>query len=231
MTTPACPDIRPLRIAVPKGRLEDAVFSYVRNSGLPVPHNANARQLTLATRDGQLEYILAKPSDVPTFVAYGGADAGFAGLDSLREVNVDVLEPYKLPMGFCRLSLAGDPAWRGHSLHLADHLRVATKYTRIASAYFTAQGINAEIIRLNGSVELAPLTGLSDLILDLVETGNTLRANGLVELQRIMECQIVVVVNRSAYRLHSDRVNHFLEALRPAPNPETGTTGGDSGHG
>ncbi len=209
-------ELRPLRVAIPKGRLEADLFAYLRHAGLPVTAFADTRQLTQTTADGQFEYILAKPTDVSTFVAYGGADVGFTGLDTLREEGVDVIETFTLPLGYCHLSLAGPPAWQGCSLHLSSQLRVATKYTRLASAFFMAHGINAEIIKLNGSVELAPLTGMADIILDLVETGNTLRAHGLVELHHIMDSQLVVIVNRSAYRLRVDCIDPFLHQLRSA---------------
>ncbi len=213
-------DRQPLRVAVPKGRLENDLFSYLQDAGLSVALFDNTRQLTQTTADGQLEYILAKPSDVPTFVSYGGADVGFTGLDTLREEGVDVIETFMLPLGHCHLALAGPPAWQGRSLYLSDKLRVATKFTQLASAFFTSQGINAEIIKLNGSVELAPLTGMADIILDLVETGDTLRANGLVELHHIMDSQLVVIVNRSAYRLRVDRIDRFLRQLRPMAGPQ-----------
>lgn len=209
---------RPLRISLPKGRLADDVARHLRDGGLDVPDFSASRQLTLRTADGIQEYILSKPTDVPTFVVHGGADIGFSGLDTLREEGVDVLEPFTLPIGICRISLAGPRAWRDVDLHLKDHLRVATKYKRIASDWFVSQGINAEVIKLNGSVELAPLTGLSDLIVDLVETGRTLQANGLVELQHVLDSRVVVIVNRSASRLRENEVNHFLACVRPVPS-------------
>ena len=214
----AVPDLagrRPLRITLPKGRMADAVARHLRTSGLDVPDFSASRQLTLRNADGTHEFILSKPTDVPTFVVHGGADIGFSGLDTLREEGVDVLEPFTLPIGICRISLAGPPAWREVDLHLRDRLRVATKYTRVASEWFVSQGINAEVIKLNGSVELAPLTGLADLIVDLVETGDTLRANGLVELLPLLASRIVVIVNRSASRLWGDEINRFLAAVRP----------------
>ena len=208
---------RPLRISLPKGRLADDVASHLRAGGLDVPDFSASRQLTLRTPDGSHEYIQSKPTDVPTFVVHGGADIGFSGLDTLREEGVDVLEPFMLPIGICRISVAGPRAWRDVDLHLRDHLRVATKYSRIASDWFVSQGINAEVIKLNGSVELAPLTGLSDLIVDLVETGRTLKANGLVELEHVLDSRVVVIVNRSASRLRGKEINRFLAAVRPDP--------------
>ncbi len=205
----------PLRLAVPKGRMSEVLFEYMKERKLGVPPFLNDRRLTLMSADSDMEYILAKPTDVPTFVFHGVADVGIAGLDNLREENLDVLEPFALPFSTWRVSLAGFPEWRGRSLQGTNHLRVATKYTRIASRFFVSKGISAEIIKLNGSVELAPLTGLSDLILDVVETGSTLKANGLVELYQVMQCQPVVIVNRSAFHLHSEKVGQFLQAIHP----------------
>ena len=199
--------------------MAEQVVTHLRDRGLDVPDISNTRQLTLTSSDGTQEFILSKPTDVPTFVVHGGADIGFSGLDTLREEGVDVLEPFTLPIGICRVSIAGPPEWRYVDLHLKDHLRVATKYTRLASEWFVFRGINAEVIKLNGSVELAPLTGLSDLIVDLVETGSTLKANGLVELQEVLTSRVVVIVNRAASRLRGDTVSRFLATIRPRQQP------------
>ncbi len=209
---------RPLRLAVPKGRMAEMIFDYMKARKMEIPPSLNGRRLTITNADCSIEYILAKPADVPTFVSHGVADVGVAGLDNLREEKLDVLEPFMLPLRTWRMSLAGFPEWRGRSLQGANHLRVATKYVRIASEFFVSKGISAEIIKLNGSVELAPLTGLSDLILDVVETGSTLKANGLEELYQVMQCHPVVIVNRSAYHLQSAKVGRFLQALHPAAN-------------
>ncbi len=211
---------QPLRLAVPKGRMVKGLFDYMQARRVRVPPSRNDRRLTITNDDGSIEYILAKPVDVPTFVAHGVADVGVAGLDNLREENLDVLEPFMLPLSTWRMSLAGFPEWRGRSLQEANHLRVATKYIRIASAFFVSKGISAEIIKLNGSVELAPLTGLADLILDVVETGNTLKANGLEELYQVMQCHPVVIVNRSAYHLRAEMVGRFLQAIHPTVHPQ-----------
>ncbi len=209
------PGDRPLRLAIPKGRMVTILFDYMKTRRLDIPQSLNDRRLTLTNADRSIEYILAKPADVSTFVSHGVADVGVAGLDNLREENLDVLEPFTLPLSVWRMSLAGFPQWRGKSLQEANHLRVATKYMHIASKFFVSRGISAEIIKLNGSVELAPLTGLSDLILDVVETGRTLKANGLEELYQVMQCYPVVIVNRSAYHLQSERVGRFLQAMHP----------------
>lgn len=208
-------DERVLRLAVPKGRLADLVMNYMADRGLGIPPSLSDRRLTLMNEEQTIEFILAKPADVPTFVAHGIADAGVAGLDNLREENPDVLEPFHLPLSTWRMSVAGFPEWRDRPLQGMHHLRVATKYTRIASEYFASRGINAEIIKLNGSVELAPLTGLADVILDIVETGETLNANGLVELHHVMECRPLVIVNRAAFHLRSGTVGGFLKTMHP----------------
>lgn len=220
MPVPASRSAPSLRVAIPKGRMEKSVFAYIQAAGYAVPRLSDDRQLTLMTEDGRQEYILAKPLDVPTFVAHGIADIGFVGLENLREGNLDVLEPFTLPLGAWRLALAGFPTWRNRPLPLASRLRVATKYPRIASEFFVSRGISAEIIKLYGSVELAPLTGLADLILDIVETGRTLRANGLVELHTVMACHMAVIVNRSAYCLKIEAINRYLQALRPRSDSE-----------
>lgn len=211
-------ETRPLRLAVPKGRMVNILFSFMKAHNLVVPSFLHDRRLTITNEDCSIEYILAKPADVPTFVSHGVADVGIVGLDNLREDNLDVLEPFSLPISNWRMSLAGFPEWRGRSLQEANHLRVATKFTRIASEFFVSKGISVEIIKLNGSVELAPLTGLSDLILDVVETGTTLKANGLEELYQVMQCYPVVIVNRSAFHLQSETVGRFLQAIRPERN-------------
>jgi len=216
---------RPLRLAVPTGRVAEELFAYMKARRLGVPPSRNDRRLTITNDDCSLEYILAKPADVPTFVSHGVADVGVVGLDNLREENLDVLEPFALPLKTWRMSLAGFAEWRGRSLQGANHLRVATKYVRIASEFFVSKGISAEIIKLNGSVELAPLTGLSDLILDVVETGGTLKANGLEELYQVMQCHPVVIVNRSAYHLQSAQVGGFLQAIHPKAHRQHGGGG------
>jgi ATP phosphoribosyltransferase len=157
---------------------------------------------------------MAKPTDVATFVEYGAADLGVCGIDKLREAEKDVYEPLLLPAGYCRLSLAG-PADRADTpLRYESQMRVATTYPNLTTKFFRQRGVNAEIIKLNGSVELAPIVGLADLIVDIVSTGNTLRANGLVEFRTILHSQDVLIANRASYRLKSVAVQRVVEALR-----------------
>ena len=163
-----------------------------------------------------MRYIMAKPSDVPTYVEYGAADVGICGLDTLREGGRKVYEPLLLPFGHCRLSLCGPADRPDTPLRYESQPRVATKYPNLTIEFFRERGVNAEIIPLSGSVELGPLVGLADLIVDLVETGGTLRANGLVVIRQLMASQAVLIVNRASFRLKADMIRSMVAALRQA---------------
>ena len=213
--------IRPLEterltIALPKGRLLDEALVYLTRAGYGLRDADNGRQLVLPSAAEHVRFVLAKPSDVPVYVEYGAADLGIAGLDVLRESQRDLLEPLLLPFGFCRLAVAG-PLGRGdRPLRLEPNPRVATKFPRLTEAFFRQRGVSAEIIELSGSVELAPLIDLADLIVDLVQSGQTLRDNGLTELRVILESQAVLVANRAAWRLKAEIMGHFVAQLRGA---------------
>jgi ATP phosphoribosyltransferase len=205
-----------LLVALPKGRMADQTLELMAAAGLPLPAGGAGRKLILHSADGALRYVLSKPSDVPTFVEYGAADIGVCGLDTLRESRRQVYEPLLLPFGHCRLCLAGPADANGAPLRYASQPRVATKYPNLTEEFFRSRGVNAEIISLHGSVELAPLVGLADLIVDIIETGNTLRANGLVEQRVIMRSQAVLIVNRAAYHLKAAAVQQVIRSLRAA---------------
>ena len=204
----------PLLIALPKGRLAEKSLDLLSSAGLSIPDGETGRKLILESQDGRINYVLAKPWDVPTFVEYGAADMGICGLDVLRESGRDVYEPLLLPYGFCRLAVAGPVDRPNTPMRYESQPRVATKFPRLTAQFFQQRGINAEIIALRGSVELAPLTSLADLIVDLVETGDTLRANGLAELRTILDVQAVLIVNRAAYRTKAQQVRGVIDALR-----------------
>ena len=204
----------PLVIALPKGRLTDQTLEFFTRAGLPLPVGDSGHKLILESADGTLRYMMVRPSDVPTFVEYGAADLGISGLNVLRESGRDVYEPLLLPYGYCRLSLAGPATRPDTPLRYSSQPRVATSYPRLTTEFFRERGVNAEIITLKGSVELAPLVGLTDLIVDIIETGSTLRANGLVEFRTIMPSQAVLIANRAAYRLKAQAVQRFVKALR-----------------
>ncbi len=204
--------MEPLTFALPKGRLQEEVLTLLAEAGYATDADVG-RKLVFGDSSGTLRFIMAKPSDVPTYVEYGAAALGAVGLDVLREGRWDVLEPLGLNVGLCRLSLAGPASWRGRNLRLQPGLRVASKYPRLANEFFQAQGISAEIIYLDGSVELAPSVGLSDLLVDMVQSGRTLAENDLVELQTILPSQAMLIVNRAAHKMQFSRIEEIVSRL------------------
>ncbi len=208
-----------IRIALAKGRLEADARKLLRRAGLfPREETYPSRALILPGAEPDVDFLLAKPGDVPVYVEHGVADLGIVGLDILREGTFDVYEPLLLPFGHCRLSVAvpRERVDAYHSLRLNPNPRVATKYPNLTLQYFHARGVSPEIIPLQGSVELGPLVGLSDVIVDLVQTGRTLRENGLVEVRVIMESQAVLIANRASYRLKEQRIGRILEQIQEA---------------
>ena len=220
----------PLTVALPKGRLLEPAAELFRRQGWRCDLGNGSRQLLVTecnesgTRENTLRFLLVKPGDVPVYVEYGAADLGIVGQDALWESGRDLYEPLQLGFGRCRLVLAGLPSQRERNFRLATGLRVATKYPRLARAYFQQQGLSVEIIPLTGSIELAPLVSLADLVVDLVETGRTLRENGLVELEEIVASQATVVVNRVSYRLRLAELQKLLAAMG-APVVEGSSSG------
>lgn len=210
----------PITVALPKGRLLEETLRHFTSAGLSAPADFG-RRLVVTSDDGLLRYLLAKPADVPTYVEYGAADLGICGLDVLRESARDVYEPMLLPYGRCRLALAGRAERMASPLRWESQPRVVTKFPRLAAAFFRERGVNAEIIELSGSVELGPLVGLADLIVDLVDTGHTLHANGLAELRVILHSQAVLIANRAAYRLRAQPIHAILDRLAAAIRAES----------
>jgi len=173
-------------VALPKGRLMEQAAAFFEKAGIATP-KTKGRQLILESDDQRLRYIMARSSDIATYVEYGVADVGISGLEKLRESGRNVYEPLMLPFGKCRLSLCGPVDRPDVPLRYMSQPSVATTFPKLTAQFFREQGINAEIIPLGGSVELAPLVGLADLIVDIVETGSTLHANGLTEIETIMD--------------------------------------------
>lgn len=206
-----------LTVALPKGRLLAPAAELFRGLGWRCDLDNGSRQLLL-TEPGMpawppMRFLLAKPVDVPVYVEYGAADLGIVGQDVVWESGRDVYEPLPLDFGHCRLVMAGTPSLHGCDLRLAIGLRVATRYPRLAQSYFQDRGLSVEVIPLSGSIELAPLVGLADLLVDLVDTGRTLRDNGLVEMAQIAACRATVIVNRVAYRLRLAEMRRLLAGL------------------
>jgi ATP phosphoribosyltransferase len=201
-------------IAVPKGRVLDQLSGRLAKAGIRTEAlTAKSRKLVRADKESELTYLLLKPDDVPTYVEYGAADLGIVGRDVLMERDYDVFAPVDLDIGKCEMMVcgrAGEPiSGKGER-----PLRVATKFPHITEQYFRAKGTPVELIFCQGSVELAPLTGLADVIVDLVETGETLRQNGLVPLEKIADISSVVIANRAALKLRRDAIQPLLNALR-----------------
>lgn len=216
----------PITIALPKGRLLPDTQELLGKVGYDSTVVGNGtRKLIAPDPAAAAQYLLVKPADVPTYVQYGAADVGIVGQDVLREAESDVLEPLNLGFGRCRLVVAGSPEQRGMELRLAPHLRIASKYPQLARSYFQEQGISVEIIPLQGSVELAPLVDLADLLVDIVQTGSTLKANGLIELEHIAWFEAALIVNRASQWTKADQISTLVGSLAAVLHEqETDTT-------
>ncbi|HYB43992.1 MAG TPA: ATP phosphoribosyltransferase [Candidatus Methylomirabilis sp.] len=209
----------PLTVALPKGRLLDPALALLRGMGIK-GLDADTRRLLLVDEAAGLRFVFLKPADVPTYVEYGAADLGIVGKDILLEQERDVYEPVDLGFGFCRLVVA-EPRelWERDDPARWSWVRVATKYPNLTERYFSERGIQAEMVRLDGSIELAPLVGLAERIVDLVQSGETLRANGLVEVAEIVSSTARLIVNRASLKTAHARVNALIHAIRQEVSP------------
>lgn len=208
-----------ITIAISKGRMQDSALSLLARAGIRLSDEAlNSRRLALEDETGQYRFIFAKPADVPVYVEHGIADCGVVGRDVLLESEADLLLPLDLGIARCRIVVAAPDAQA--MTKSQGMIRVATKYSQIASAHFGSRGIPVEIIKLYGSVELAPALGLADVIVDLVETGITLRENGLVVVEEIAQSTGRLVVNRASYQLKAEEVARLVNALEATLNGE-----------
>ncbi|MBO0799258.1 MAG: ATP phosphoribosyltransferase [Blastocatellia bacterium] len=206
-----------LTIALSKGRLQEEALKLFARVGIIVAENElSSRKLLLDSTDGRFSFVFVKPSDVPTYVEYGVADAGVCGHDVLLEAQAGVHEPLDLKIGRCQIAVAGKREVVGQDYNLLATVRVATKYPRITTAYFHDKGVPIEVITLSGSVELAPLLGLSDRIVDLVETGRTLKENGLEVIDVIDESTARLIVNRASFHLKRVEVGTLIAELTEA---------------
>jgi ATP phosphoribosyltransferase len=201
---------RPLMIAMPKGRIFEEAVSLLRKARYPLPPEfEESRKLIIEVPKAQMSFILAKPTDVPTYVEYGVADLGVVGKDVLLEEEREVYELLDLEISHCHLAIAGLPDWKP-----TMSPRVATKYPHVASSYFRQQGEQVEVIKLNGSIELAPIVGLADRIVDIVSTGRTLKENGLVEMEKMMEISSRLIANQVSYRMRTAEIEEMMERLK-----------------
>lgn len=204
-----------LTLALAKGKIFDPALARLREAGYTIPAGLSdhSRKLVVDAPDGLLRLLLVKGGDVPVYVEYGAADAGIVGRDVVAESKRDVLEPVRLGFSYCSLVVAAPPDRARLPMQRQMALRVATKYPRLTRAYFEARGLSVDIIPLNGSVELAPTAGLADYIVDMVETGTTLRENNLVRVDTIFESEAVLIVNRASHKLRADAVADLVQRL------------------
>jgi ATP phosphoribosyltransferase len=201
-----------ITIALSKGRIMELTLQLFEEAGIPTPVDVDSRKLVVESQCGSIRYMIAKPSDVPTYVEYGVADLGIAGKDVLLEANRDVYELLDLGIGTCKMCVAGLP----DTSYFGTVPRIASKYPRIATDYFRSLGQQVEVILLHGSVELAPLIGLAERIVDIVETGRTLAENGLVVQEEICNISTRLIANRMSFRLKERPINEVIQSLRQA---------------
>jgi ATP phosphoribosyltransferase len=210
-----------LVMALPNGRILNEVMPLLRRLGIepePAFTDPGSRQLRFATSDPGLDLIRVRSFDAATFVAFGAAQFGVAGNDVLMEFDYsEIYAPLDLDIGHCRMAVAAPADWASREDPRSwSHLRVATKYPEITRRHFAARGVQAECIKLNGAIELAPLLGLCRHIVDLVQTGATLRANGLVEVEHIADVSSRLIVNRPALKTRPEELGRWIDRFRAA---------------
>lgn len=201
-----------LNVALPKGRLGDKVYNMLASVGYGCPENYNdTRKLVVENPEAGIRYFLVKPSDVTIYVEHGAADVGIVGKDILVESGADVYELLDTGLGKCHMCVAGREDFKDDP---GRTLRVATKFVNITKRYYGAQGRNIDIIKLNGSIELAPLLGLSDVIVDIVETGKTLKENNLRVMEKFMPISARFIANRASFQMKGKEMEELLKKLK-----------------
>ncbi len=205
-----------ITLALSKGRIFDETLPLLQRAGISVdPAAADSRSLILPTGDPNLRLIIVRATDVPTYVRYGAADLGVAGLDVLLESGIEGLyQPIDLGIGRCRLCVAVPQGFDySQAVRRGARFRIATKYVESARRHFAAKGVHVDLIKLYGSMELAPLVGLADGIVDLVSSGSTLRANGLVEVEQILPISARLIVNQASLKTRAEPIGGLLAAI------------------
>ena len=208
-----------ITLALSKGRIFEETLPLLRSAGIEVLEDPEkSRKLILATNQADVRVLVVRATDVPTYVQYGGADMGITGKDTLLEHGSDGLyQPLDLQIARCRISVAVRADFDyASAVRQGSRLKVATKYVAIAREFFATKGVHVDLIKLYGSMELAPLVGLADAIVDLVSTGNTLKANHLVEVEHIMDISSRLVVNQAALKLKQAPIRRIIDAFASA---------------
>ncbi len=208
-----------ITLALSKGRIFDETLPLLKAAGIEVLEDPEtSRKLILTTNQAHVRVVLVRATDVPTYVEYGGADLGVTGKDTLIEHGgLGLYQPLDLNIAKCRMSVAVRADFDyASAVRSGSRLRVATKYTSIAREFFAQKGVHVDLIKLYGSMELAPLTGLADAIVDLVSTGSTLKANHLIEVERIMDISSRLVVNQAALKLKQKEIRAIIDAFAGA---------------
>ena len=208
-----------ITIALSKGRIFEETLPLLAAAGIvPAEDPEKSRKLIIATNRADVRVVIVRASDVPTYVQYGAADMGIAGKDVLLEHGgAGLYQPLDLQIAKCRMCVAAPAGFDyAAAVRRVARLRIATKYTTVAREHFAGKGVHVDLIKLYGSMELAPLTGLADAIVDLVSTGNTLKANKLVEVEQIMNISSRLVVNQAALKLNREPIRALIEAFRSA---------------
>ncbi|WP_411954704.1 ATP phosphoribosyltransferase [Alkalibacillus sp. S2W] len=214
-----------IKIALAKGRLADLSLELLEQIGISFSsYYEKTRKLTFISDDGNYELILVKAMDVGTYVENGAADIGVAGKDTLLEAGADVFEVIDLGFGRCEFAVAGEP---GTELSAHQPLTIGTKYPKITNDYFQAQGRQVETIKLNGSVELAPLVGLSDVIVDIVETGSTLKENNLEVIETMLSISARLVVNKASFKTKGTAIRPVIDQVKSIVDEKGRVTNGN----
>lgn len=205
-----------LVMAIPKGTLYKPTISLLKKAGFNCDEmEKDTRKMVFTDKEQMVQYIVCRPTDIPTFVEYGSADLGFVGKDTIVEQKKDIFELLDLKYGFCRFVVAMPEAVaKEKDWEQLNHVRVATKFPRVAEQFFAGQGKQMEIIKLHGNIELAPIVGLSELIVDIVSSGRTLKENKLIEVAQIFNATTRLIANRVSHRMLSDRINPVLDKMR-----------------
>lgn len=204
-----------LTVALSKGTLLKPTVTLLEKAGLPTEGvHEDSRNMVFTYEESKIKYIMCRPTDVPAYVEYGAADLGIVGKDVIAEQRKDVFEMVDLKYGYCRFVVAVPAEMKGLSVKDLNYKRVATKFPVVAERFFRSQGLQVEVITLHGNIELAPLMGLADMIVDIVSTGRTLRENNLVELVKIMDSTTRLISNRVSYRTKYEQIQPLIERMQ-----------------